>query len=363
MARMARMAVRRAAAAATAGCACLAPMAAIAHAPDIAASGTPRLDVTPEPGVVASMLVALALYVAGYVRLRARRGAWQPAAGVPGVAGSPHRAGADAPDWDAQAATEAASHRTRANQLTAFLLGWTALAIALASPLDALGGMLFSAHMVQHEMLMIVAAPLLVMGRPLAVWLWAFPRRWRRPVARAWRWGPLLATWRLLTGAAAAWLLHAAALWLWHVPRFFQAALADATVHAWQHASFLGTALLFWWPIFGRPRHAAPGGYGMLSLFTTMVHTGALGALLTLAPGIWYPAYVETSGALGIDPLRDQQLGGLVMWVPGGLAYLVAALWLGWRWLSPPGGPGIRGAAADAGPGLGAPFDPPRTRP
>nr|WP_179283283.1 cytochrome c oxidase assembly protein [Bordetella genomosp. 9] len=287
----------------------LLPAMASAHVATVDGNGQPALYTAPEPWVVGLLLLSLLLYLAGYLRLRARR----------------------AHDPEPNEGDQA-----RFRQLLAFLGGWLALCVALVSPLDTLSSLMFSAHMVQHEMLMIVAAPLLVIGRPLAVWLWAFPHAWRRPVAHAWRWRPLLSVWHLLTGALVAWLLHAAALWLWHVPRFFQAALADPTIHAWQHASFLASALLFWWPIFGMPRRAAPGGYAMLALFTTMVHTGALGALLTLAPGLWYPAYIEPAAALGIDPLRDQQLGGLVMWVPGGLAYLIGGLYVAWRWLEQP---------------------------
>jgi cytochrome c oxidase assembly factor CtaG len=287
----------------------LLPSLARAHVLSADATGRPDLGVAPEPWVLALLAISLVLYLAGYARLRGRRSH----GAAPGEGG-----------------------RARHRQLLAFLGGWVALCIALASPLDALGGVLFSAHMVQHEMLMIVAAPLLVMGRPLAVWLWAFPHRWRRPVAQAWRWPPLLRTWHLATGALAAWLLHAAALWLWHVPRFFQAALADPAIHALQHASFLASALLFWWTVFGRASEAqgASNAHAMLSLFTTMVHTGALGALLTLAPAMWYPSCIESTLALGFDPLQDQQLGGLVMWVPGGLAYLIGGLMIGARWLS-----------------------------
>jgi putative membrane protein len=222
----------------------------------------------------------------------------------------------------------------RRQQGLAFLGGWSMLVVALVSPLDMLGAAMFSAHMVQHELLMIVAAPLLVVGRPLAVWLWALPARWRLRTGAAVRLQPVKTIWRCITAPLAAWLLHAAALWLWHVPKLFQAALTHPWVHTLQHTSFLTSALLFWWTIFGRHAGTRASALSMLSLFTTMVHTGALGALLTLAPGLWYPWYVAPSIALGFDPLQDQQMGGLVMWVPGGFAYLVSALAVATGWLN-----------------------------
>ncbi|MEO8165440.1 MAG: cytochrome c oxidase assembly protein, partial [Betaproteobacteria bacterium] len=136
-------------------------------------------------------------------------------------------------------------------QALAFALGWWVLVIALVSQLDELGGQLFSGHMVQHELLMIVAAPLLVLGRPLAAWAWALPLSWRRGSgaffhAPAWR-----MPWLVITGPLSAWVLHAVALWGWHVPVLFEAALANDGLHALQHITFLLTALLFWWSIFG----------------------------------------------------------------------------------------------------------------
>jgi putative membrane protein len=217
----------------------------------------------------------------------------------------------------------------------AFFAGWAALVLALVSPLDPLGTRLFSAHMLQHELLMVVAAPLLLIGRPLAVWAWALSPAARREVGAffhhpAWR-----VPWLWLSAPLAAWALHAAALWLWHVPALFEAALHDTAVHTLQHFSFLFSALLFWWSALGqasRPRQGA----AMVYLFTTMIHTGALGALITLSPIVWYPSYLPTTAALGIDALEDQQLGGLVMWVPAGLAYFCTGLVLAARWMNAP---------------------------
>jgi putative membrane protein len=214
-----------------------------------------------------------------------------------------------------------------------FGAGWLTLVLALASPLDAAGSYAFAAHMVQHELLMIVAAPLLVLGRPLAIWLWAFGPAGRRRLAGATRNGAVRAAWGALTRPLNAWLLHFAALWMWHVPATFQAALADNATHALQHTSFLGTALLFWWAVLGREGANQGRGAAIVYLFTTMMHTGALGALFTLSDGVWYPLYGNRAQLFGLNPLEDQQLGGLIMWIPGGLAYLAAGLVLCLRWL------------------------------
>jgi putative membrane protein len=229
-------------------------------------------------------------------------------------------------------------------QALAFGLGWLATAAALVSPLDSLGAWLFSAHMVQHELLMLVAAPLLVLGRPLGAWAWALDAGARPGLARITRQPALAAAWRAITGPLAAWLLHALALWLWHIPVLFDAALHHEAIHVLQHASFLASALLFWWAVLGGDRRRT-SGLAMVLLFTTMLHTGLLGALLTLAPTPWYGWYMATGPALGFDPLEDQQLGGLVMWVPGGLAYLAAGLALAARWLAGRVSPGAQRCA------------------
>jgi putative membrane protein len=212
-------------------------------------------------------------------------------------------------------------------QAWSFAGGWLSLVFALVSPLDPLGGRLFSAHMVQHELLMVVSAPLLVLGRPLATWTWALSFAQRRVVGRFFASRGWSGIWSTLTDPLFAWALHALALWAWHIPALFDAALAHEGWHIAQHVSFLGTALFFWWSVLGHdPRGRYGPGHSAAYLFTTMMHTGALGALLSLAPTPWYAAYIPTTNALGLDPAQDQQLGGLVMWVPAGLAYVIAAL-------------------------------------
>jgi putative membrane protein len=212
-------------------------------------------------------------------------------------------------------------------QAWAFAGGWLSLVAALVSPLDPLGGRLFSAHMVQHELLMVVAAPLLVLGRPLATWTWALSPAQRRVVGRLFQRRGWAGFWSTMTDPLVAWALHALALWAWHIPAAFDAALQNEAIHIAQHVSFLGTALFFWWAVLGHdPRGRYGPGHSAAYLFTTMMHTSALGALLSLAPTPWYAPYIPLTGALGFDPVDDQQLGGLIMWVPAALAYVIAAL-------------------------------------
>jgi putative membrane protein len=217
---------------------------------------------------------------------------------------------------------------TRAQALR-FALGWLALYVALLTPVDTGGDVLFGVHMVQHELLMVVAAPLLVLGRPLEAWTWGLPPSWRLRFARVARVAVLARAWDALCGPLGAWCVHFVALWAWHVPRFFEAAVESEAVHVLQHASFLASALFFWWAVFGRGARR-PDGSSIASLFTTMMHTSALGALLTFASSAWYRHYV---GAGGLTAVEDQQLGGLVMWVPGGLSYLIAGLAIIAGWL------------------------------
>jgi putative membrane protein len=227
----------------------------------------------------------------------------------------------------------AVGHGIRRWEVTAFGIGWLALWVALISPLHMLGSMLFSAHMLQHEILMVVAAPLLVLGRPLIAWVWGLPLAWRHKLGRLSKWERVQRGWHMLMNPLLAWSLHAVALWIWHAPRLFQAALKSEPIHVLQHLSFLVFALLFWWALI-HGRHGALGyGAAVLYVFTTALHSGALGGLLTFAPIPWYSAYQENTTLWGITPVEDQQLAGLIMWVPTGALYLCAGLGLFAGWL------------------------------
>ena len=207
-----------------------------------------------------------------------------------------------------------------------FAAGWLALVIALCSPLHYWGRVLFSVHMLQHLILILVAAPLLVLGRPFAPFLLAFSPECARALSgwtrsRAWR-----VFWRFLTLPLVAWLLHAIALWTWHIPALFQKTIDSELVHSLQHLSFLFSALLFWWAVIHGRKGLAVYRTAALYLFTTAAYNGLLGALLLFAGTNWYPAYANATQSWGLTPIQDQKLGGLILLLPGCVLYIVALL-------------------------------------
>jgi putative membrane protein len=211
----------------------------------------------------------------------------------------------------------------------AFLLGWATIAAALLSPIDTLSDVLFSVHMTQHELLMIVAAPLLVAGRPFAAVLWGMPVRARDQFAGLMRRRIVLSTWRRLTGPVTVLVLHGVVLWVWHIPRYFEAALKNDAIHAMQHLMFFITAALFWWSLI-HGRYGKVGyGVAVFFVFATSMHTSILGALLTFATRLWYPMYAHRAP----HPLEDQQLAGLIMWIPAGVIFMIAGLALFAAWI------------------------------
>jgi cytochrome c oxidase assembly factor CtaG len=215
--------------------------------------------------------------------------------------------------------------------------GFGALALALLSPLDGLAGVLLSAHMLQHVLLMLVAAPLLAWAAPLGRVLLGLPLGLGRRLGAWWGRAPRARqAWRALTLPGMAWAVHALALWAWHVPAAYQAALRLPALHALEHLSLFGTALLFWWvllrPPTGAAQPAVQGPAAALFVFTQAMQSGLLAALMTLAPTPWYPAYAATTPLWGLTPLEDQQLAGGSMWIPSGLVYTLAALGLFAAW-------------------------------
>lgn len=212
-----------------------------------------------------------------------------------------------------------------------FMTGLIVLAVALLSPLDERAASSFSMHMVQHELLIIAVAPLIVAAEPGAVLLWAFPRRSRRAAGRGVFLRGAGSLWRAATQPVPAFCIFLVSLWSWHLPVLYEAGLRNAFVHVAQHASFLLGALVFWAAVIGRYGRGDRDGMAVLAAFATALHGSALGVLLTFSNAPWYPAYAVADPLLA---LQDQQLGGIVMWVVGGFGFLVGALVAAGRWLA-----------------------------
>lgn len=217
------------------------------------------------------------------------------------------------------------------------LAGLLALVLALVWPFEALSGQSLAAHMVQHLLLLVVAAPLLVLGRPGIYYLALWPKGFRLGLGRLYarlQASPL----RHLGGPKMAFSLHALAVWAWHAPSAFEAALRHNGLHILEHLCFLGTAMLFWRSILHPRRARGLGlGFGAFWLLLTLMQSGLLGALITFASRPLYPSYAvlfaRGQGRWAESALADQQLAGLLMWVPAGLIYLVAGLLLVALWL------------------------------
>jgi len=210
-----------------------------------------------------------------------------------------------------------------------FAAGWLALASALVSPLHEAGEASLAMHMIEHELIMLPAALLLVASRPGAAFLWSLPAGARAALAGLARSGK--GPWRLLTDPVAATMLQLAAIWAWHAPGLFDRALASEAWHVAQHLSFLAAALLFWWAmVHGR------GGRGLAAfcLFVTSLAGGGLGVLMAVSESAWYSGYAAMGlTAAALTPAEDQQLAGAIMWVLGGAFHGCAALFLLWKWL------------------------------
>jgi putative membrane protein len=217
---------------------------------------------------------------------------------------------------------------------SAFFLGWLSLFLALTSPIHEIGEQLFSAHMLQHEIMILVSAPLIAASHPGATCLWAFAPRGRAGIGAWVHRVEQMRVIRLLTAPLIAWLMEAIALWVWHIPVLYQATLQSDWIHAAQHLSFFLTAVVFWSALYGVGRSALSYGAGTFYVFGTAVHCSALGALLTFSTVLWYPVYAATTARWGFTPLEDQQLGGVIMWVPSAIVFIIVALALFAKWLS-----------------------------
>jgi cytochrome c oxidase assembly factor CtaG len=214
---------------------------------------------------------------------------------------------------------------------TLFLLGYTALAVALISPLHTVGEQFFSVHMVQHLLLTLVAAPLLLLSNSMPVLLWALGPRDRATVGRLiGQPGVVQSTLRWLTRPLVAGTVFVVGQWAWHQPLLYQWALENHWAHYLEHILFFLTAVLFWWPVIGAAPLRSRIGYParMAYVFLGWMPNTLLGAGISLSRAPLYPVYVEAAQVHGIDPGFDQQLAGLIMWVPGDLLFAAILLLL-----------------------------------
>lgn len=218
----------------------------------------------------------------------------------------------------------------------AFYAGLAALTTALAGPLDAFNDDLFVAHMAQHLVLMQLAAPLLILGRPVHVLVRGLPPRrvagaLRATIGRRWLRRCLDAICHPVVVA----VLWNASLFAWHVPRLYEAALARPFVHDLEHVAFFGTSLLFWWVVVDPvPSHHRASDHAAIGMaFANCMGGGLVATALLFSPRVLYPSYLAAAAAdrpWGLDPLADQRLGGLIMWLTGGL-FLATIFRVVWR--------------------------------
>jgi len=252
-----------------------------------------RVGWTLDPVLIVPLGLALIIYIVGWFRLSKR-------------SSSPPRAGL-------------------------FLSGWAVLTLSLVSPLHAAGERSFTMHMIEHELIMLVATLLLALSSSGAVIAWGLPRPLRLSLGGSWK-SPLQSVWKRLTEPVTATAIQAVVMWIWHAPILFDRALESSGWHIAQHACFFMSSLIFWWAML----HPRRGGYGVSAacLFATSLIGGALGALMSLSSSPWYADYAAMGmSGIGLDPVDDQRLAGLIMWIPGGLVHCVAAIAMFYKWL------------------------------
>ena len=260
--------------------------------------------------VIVVLVAAGSLYTRGWWRLRRRqRGRALPGGRRPGAT-QPLAAG-----W----------------RLAAYLGGLAVLGIALMSPIDVLGGQLFFMHMIQHVLMIMIAPPLLLIANPLPFFLWALPTRARYAAGRllsresAFRRGL-----RSATAPGLVWMAFVAVYLGWHDPNLYNAALESELIHDVEHITFFGAAMLFWWPAVGAgPRlRSTSRGVRLVFLLLSVPVNMAAGVTIAFASQPIYTYYTTVPRVWGITVMQDQMISGVIMWIPGSMMYLMAALLL-----------------------------------
>ena len=215
------------------------------------------------------------------------------------------------------------------SRLIAFLAGLAFVFVALASPLDAFGGLLLQVHMIQHLLLLMVAPALILFGQPVLAFMRGLPRSWLKDgVGPFLTWPALRRFGRAITHPAVCWMAMAVAIVFWHLPRFYELGLRSQAWHEVQHVCFFSAAMLFWWPVVQVwPGHARWHRGAMIPylIAADLVNT-ALSAYLSFSDHVVYPSYLLAPRLGGISALDDQATAGAIMWVPGSFAFLLPAV-------------------------------------
>jgi cytochrome c oxidase assembly factor CtaG len=214
--------------------------------------------------------------------------------------------------------------------LVATLAGLESILLALSSPLDGLSAQLLQAHMIQHLLLMVVAPPLLWLGAPVVPLFLGLPKSVRRPVAQALTLPLVRGVGHVLTGPIVSWVAFVVAFWAWHTPALYDLALRSDWWHHVEHACFLVTAGLFWRHVILPWPGASPWPRWAMIPYLALadLQNSALAAILTFSDRVIYPAYGALPRMWGFSPLEDQAMAGVIMWVPGSVAFLLPVLWL-----------------------------------
>ena len=220
-------------------------------------------------------------------------------------------------------------------KFTASVLGLVLLATALAGPLDYYSGDLFAAHMSQHIVIAMFAAPLLLLARPMPAYIWALPRLLRVGVGTALtNSGVIIKVMRILTRPSVALPLFIGTLYAWHIPAAYNQSLEDEWLHLFMHFTMFTTAVLFWWPIIGPPpiRTKLTHPQRIVYLLLAVTPTAVLAAIITLSKSVLFDFYLDSPGHFSWSPTEDQRTGGLLMWIPGNFVYLTTVTILFFRW-------------------------------
>lgn len=209
-------------------------------------------------------------------------------------------------------------------RVASYYVGMALLVVALLGPLDVFNDSIFFLHMLQHTVLMQISAPLIALGLPVQVVIRALPPRHNRLVVREVMGRPKMRRFtQIMFHPVPAFVLFNVVMGVWHIPVLYQAVLDNELLHDFQHITFFATAYLCWWLIVDPfPRHRKlPIPWAIGPLFLTAMASSAVGATLTLAETVVYDAYLTPDALWGLSGVIDQQIGGLIMWVGGGLLY------------------------------------------